>query len=169
MQAMRSMLERELWKRLPMATGSLPDLSKAMEGAAFHQAAASESPAGGSFEHWAERGNPWSASSGTTSTTKQVSLDPSHPESDGLMSAANLARWVHQMLKTPCQTLALFCCGHGSSLLRLHKSTGASDGSVYLASALWHAKMQLKTCSLELIFSKALLVLRISVNILRCV
>ncbi len=58
-QALRNMLEQELWKRLPMIPGSLPDLAKSME------APGSEASATGSFEHWAERGNPWSASSHT--------------------------------------------------------------------------------------------------------
>ena len=62
---MRNMLERELWKRLPMMPGSLPDLAKAME------APGHESTLNGSFEHWAERGNSWSASS---QTLKQVAI-----------------------------------------------------------------------------------------------
>lgn len=75
LQALHSMLEQELWQRLPMLPGNLPDLVAALEGQQYHTSntTSSASAAGGaaiataadnSFELWVSRGNPWRAQKG---------------------------------------------------------------------------------------------------------
>ena len=57
------MLERELWKRLPMLPGGgLPSLAAALDGC---MDSAAGGPAGGApFDEWVQRGNPWKARRG---------------------------------------------------------------------------------------------------------
>jgi len=56
-QAMQAMLEREVWRRLPLVPGPLPSVLAALEGAgAAAPAAAFDS---GDFGAWVARGNPW--------------------------------------------------------------------------------------------------------------
>lgn len=72
LQALHSMLERELWKKLPMIPGGLPSLTDAVEGphsppALGQIGAALGSPqlsSSSAFEQWAAQGNPWRAGPG---------------------------------------------------------------------------------------------------------
>ena len=72
LQALHSMLERELWKKLPMIPGGLPSLTDAVEGphsppGPGQIAAAPGTPqlsSSSAFEQWAAQGNPWRAGPG---------------------------------------------------------------------------------------------------------
>ena len=72
LQALHSMLERELWKKLPMIPGGLPSLTDAVEGphsppGPGQIAAAPGAPqlsSSSAFEQWAAQGNPWRAGPG---------------------------------------------------------------------------------------------------------
>ena len=57
-QALHSMLEQELWKRLPMPADRRPSLAASLE-AGMHTRGGSTMDTN-SFEAWAMQGNPWS-------------------------------------------------------------------------------------------------------------
>ena len=82
-QVLHSMLEKELWKKLPMAQGTLPDLARALEGhsqsggllaktgsssslSAGSTASASSTagPSTDGFDVYLAQGNPWKATQG---------------------------------------------------------------------------------------------------------
>ncbi|KAK9823710.1 hypothetical protein WJX72_004829 [[Myrmecia] bisecta] len=58
LQALHAMLDRELWARLPMIPGALPDLVGALEGRQGSDGAKLNE---NSFEAFVQRGNPWRA------------------------------------------------------------------------------------------------------------
>ena len=81
-QVLHSMLDKELWKKLPMAAGALPDLARSLEGNSQNgllaKAGSSSSlsaastasqngnagPSSDGFDVYLAQGNPWRASQG---------------------------------------------------------------------------------------------------------
>ena len=82
-QVLHSMLEKELWKKLPMAQGTIPDLARALEGhpqnggmlaktdsssslSGVSNASVSSTagPAADGFDVYLAQGNPWKATQG---------------------------------------------------------------------------------------------------------
>ncbi len=57
LQALHAMLEREVWRRLPLVAGPLPSVLAALEGAGA--AAPSAAFDSNDFGAWVARGNPW--------------------------------------------------------------------------------------------------------------
>ena len=57
LQTLHAMLEREVWRRLPLVSGPLPSVLAALEGAAAAAPPAAFDP--NDFGAWVARGNPW--------------------------------------------------------------------------------------------------------------
>ena len=57
LQTLHAMLEREVWRRLPLVSGPLPSVLAALEGAAAAAPAAAFDA--NDFGAWVARGNPW--------------------------------------------------------------------------------------------------------------
>ena len=82
-QVLHSMLEKELWKKLPMAQGTVPDLARALEGrsqsvgmlakpgsssslsaVSSAEASSTAGPSSDGFDVYLAQGNPWKATQG---------------------------------------------------------------------------------------------------------
>lgn len=82
------MLEKELWKKLPMAQGTIPDLARALEGQSQNgmlakassssslsavstasQNSTAAAPSGDGFDVYMAQGNPWKATQGMPALT----------------------------------------------------------------------------------------------------
>ena len=82
LQVLHSMLEKELWKKLPMAEGTVPDLARALQGQSQNGLLAKTGSSGSlpgtsaasqngntttshdGFDVWMAQGNPWRSTPG---------------------------------------------------------------------------------------------------------